>query len=384
PLPDEAFLAAGALGPGRGARAGDAVVAADLALSQALAYARDLRSLYEVTREREQEIERAHDKLRVAYQQSLAYAVDLKKTHRRLQSSILQSLLGLANALEAKDEYTRGHSDRVATLARRLALAVGLGAREAVTIAHSGLLHDLGKIAVPERILRKPGVLTEEELAIMRRHPLTGAQIVAPLEFFADGALIVRHHHERQDGSGYPDGLAGEAIPIGARIVAIADVYDALTSERPYRGASTHDEAHEQMLAEAARTLDGRIFGVFFGKVRDAPPDPATRDCPRSAGVWGGGPAAPRGGAHGSRRRRGSSRSRLGRQRARTRPRLRERCRACGILVRGVDSGAWRTWALAGACDSGQRRARDRVARRLLLSCGSRLVPVHPAHPGTG
>jgi len=253
-------------------------VAADLALSQALAYARDLRSLYEVTREREQEIERAHDKLRVAYQQSLAYAVDLKKTHQRLQSSILQSLLGLANALEAKDEYTRGHSDRVATLARRLALAVGLGAREAVTIAHSGLLHDLGKIAVPERILRKPGALTEEELAIMRRHPLTGAQIVAPLEFFADGALIVRHHHERQDGSGYPDGLAGEAIPIGARIVAIADVYDALTSERPYRSASTHDEAHEQMLAEADRTLDGRLLGVFFDKVLDAPPDPATRD----------------------------------------------------------------------------------------------------------
>ena len=244
-------------------------MAADVALSQALAYARDLRNLYEVTRAREQEVERARDKLRAAYQQSLTYAVDLKKTHRKLQSSILQSLLGLA---------TRGHSERVATLARRLALAAGLGARESVTIAHAGLLHDLGKIAVPERILRKAGPLTDEEWQVMRRHPITGAQIVAPLEFFADGALIVRHHHERQDGSGYPDGLAGETIPMGSRIVAIADVYDALTSDRPYRRALDHRAAHERMAAEADHTLDGRLLAIFFDKVIDAAPCPSTRD----------------------------------------------------------------------------------------------------------
>jgi len=253
-------------------------VAADVALSQALAYARDLRNLYEVTRAREQEIVRARDKLRAAYQQSLTYAVDLKKTHRRLQSSILQSLLGLANALEAKDEYTRGHSDRVAALGSRLALAVGLGSREAATIAQSGLLHDLGKIGVPERILRKPGPLTDEEWMVMRRHPLTGAQIVAPLEFFADGALIVRHHHERQDGSGYPDGLSGEVIPIGARIVAIADVYDALTSERPYRRALSHAEARDRMASEADCTLDGRLMKSVLEKVVDAPPGSTARD----------------------------------------------------------------------------------------------------------
>jgi HD-GYP domain-containing protein (c-di-GMP phosphodiesterase class II) len=249
-------------------------MAADVALSQALAYARDLKNLYEVTREREREIVRAHDKLRAAYQQSLVYAVDLKKTHRRLQSSILQSLLGLANALEAKDEYTRGHSERVAGLARQLALARGLGAREAATIAHAGLLHDLGKIAVPERILRKPGPLTDEEWAVMRRHPLTGAHIVAPLEFFADGALVVRHHHERHDGSGYPDGLAGEIIPIGARIVAVADVYDALTSERPYRPALRCREARERLRWEADRTLDGELVEIFLSQVMNAPPDP--------------------------------------------------------------------------------------------------------------
>jgi putative two-component system response regulator len=177
-----------------------------------------------------------------------------------------------------KDEYTRGHSERVATLARRLALAAGLGARESVTIAHSGLLHDLGKIAVSERILRKAGPLTDEEWQVMRRHPITGAQIVAPLEFFADGALIVRHHHERQDGSGYPDGLAGETIPMGSRIVAIADVYDALTSDRPYRRAFDHRAAHERMAAEADHTLDGRLLAIFFDKVIDAAPGPSTRD----------------------------------------------------------------------------------------------------------
>jgi len=252
-------------------------VAADVALSQALAYARDLKNLYEVARGREEEAVRAHDKLRAAYQQSLVYAVDLKKTHRRLQRSILQSLLGLANALEAKDEYTRGHSDRVAALARRLALEAGVTVRQADVIAQSGLLHDLGKIGVPEHVLRKPGPLSEEEWAVMRRHPVTGSQIVAPLEFFADGALIVRHHHEREDGSGYPDGLAGETIPFGARVVAVADVYDALTSERPYRRALTHDEALERLAAEAGRTLDARLTRLFTDTVAHAHSDEPVR-----------------------------------------------------------------------------------------------------------
>ena len=253
-------------------------MAANVALSQALAYARDLKNLYEVARAREDETVRAHDKLRAAYQQSLAYAVDLKKTHRRLQRSIFQSLLGLANALEAKDEYTRGHSDRVAALARRLALEAGLTARQAEVIAQSGLLHDLGKIGVPEHILRKPGPLSEEEWAVMRRHPVTGSQIVAPLEFFADGALIVRHHHERADGSGYPDGLSGETIPLGARVVAVADVYDALTSDRPYRRGLTHAAALERLAAESGSTLDSRLTRLFIDMVADAPPDRAVSD----------------------------------------------------------------------------------------------------------
>jgi HD-GYP domain-containing protein (c-di-GMP phosphodiesterase class II) len=248
-------------------------MAGEVGLSQALSYARDLKSLYETSRARERELEQTQERLRAAYQQSLQYAIDLRKTYRRLEQSSFQSLLGLANALEAKDEYTRGHSERVAALARRIALAAGLARGAADTIAQAGLVHDLGKIGIPEGVLRKPGPLSEEEWAVIRRHPLVGAQIVAPLEFFADGAVIVRHHHERHDGSGYPDGLRGELIPLGARIVAVADVYDALTSDRPYRPRLARAAAVRRLEAEAGQTLDGRLTGLCIRLTDDAAPE---------------------------------------------------------------------------------------------------------------
>ena len=245
-------------------------MAGSVALSQALSYARDLKSLYETSRARERELERAQERLRLAYAQSRQYAVDLRKTYRRLQHAIFQSLLGLANALEAKDAYTRGHSERVAALARRVALAVGLAPAEADIIAQAGLLHDLGKIGIPEQVLRKSGPLSAEEWTVMRQHPIVGAQIVAPLEFFADGAIIVRHHHERHDGSGYPDGLRGELIPLGSRIVAVADVYDALTSDRPYRPRLSREETVRQLRAEAGRTLDAHLTTLCIQASDDA------------------------------------------------------------------------------------------------------------------
>lgn len=140
-------------------------------------------------------------------------------------------------------------------------------------IAQAGLLHDLGKIGIPESVLLKSGPLTAEEWELMRAHPVVGARIVAPLEFFAEGALIIRHHHERQDGSGYPAGLAGEAIPLGARIVAVADVYDALTSDRPYRPSLEHREALRWIEAAAERLLDAGIVSAFFGLVAGGRPD---------------------------------------------------------------------------------------------------------------
>jgi putative nucleotidyltransferase with HDIG domain len=249
-------------------------MASHVVLSQALSYARDLKCAYEASRARERELVQARDRLQRGYQQSLQYAVDLKKTYSRLQRAIFQSLLGLANALEAKDDYTRGHSTRVAELSRRMALRIGVASDAAQTIVHAALLHDLGKIGVPEHILRKAGPLSAQEREVMRRHPLTGAQIVAPLEFFDDGAIIVRHHHERLDGSGYPDGLAGEAIPLGARIVAVADVYDALVSDRPYRSRVSPGMAVAQLREEAGRTLDASLVALFIEIAQDVPSGP--------------------------------------------------------------------------------------------------------------
>lgn len=250
-------------------------MAADVALSQALAYARDLKAVCEVWQERERELKHVNARLRASHRQSLRYAADLKKTYWRMERTFLNSLLALANALEARDVYTRGHSDRVATTAHGLALAAGLGAPAAETVAQAGRLHDLGKIGVPERVLAKSGPLSDEEWAVMRLHPLTGAQILAPLEFFGDGMLIVRHHHERIDGSGYPDGLRGAAIPLGSRIVAVADVYDALTSDRAYRRRLSHATALERLHCEAGQTLDGELVALFADTYPDGPPDRA-------------------------------------------------------------------------------------------------------------
>ena len=250
-------------------------MAADVALSQALAYARDLKAVCEVWQERERELKHVNARLRASHRQSLRYAADLKKTYWRMERAFLNSLLALANALEARDAYTRGHSDRVAVTARGLALASGLTSPAAETVAQAGRLHDLGKIGVPETVLGKCGPLTDEEWAVMRLHPLTGAQILAPLEFFGDGMLIVRHHHERFDGSGYPDGLRGAAIPLGARIVAVADVYDALTSDRAYRRRLSHPLALERLRGEAGRTLDGELVVRFVETYPDGPPDRA-------------------------------------------------------------------------------------------------------------
>ncbi len=207
----------------------------------------------------------AYRRLNAAYQQALRYAEDVRGLYQQLQRGIYQSLLGLANALEAKDVYTRGHSERVGAASRRLATVLGLAPAEVETVARAGLLHDIGKIGIPESVLRKPGPLTTEEWALMRRHPVIGAQIVAPFEFFTAGAVVIRHHHERLDGSGYPEGLAGTAIPLGARIVAVADVYDALTSDRPYRPAMSVTDALAHLEAEAARSLDQEIVGAFVG-----------------------------------------------------------------------------------------------------------------------
>lgn len=144
-------------------------------------------------------------------------------------------LFSLAQALEAKDFYTRGHSERVADLAVRLSEVLGFSEKDEENMRRGGLLHDIGKIGIKESILLKPGKLTEEEMAHIRSHPARGYDICSPLKTLEPCLPIIRSHHERYDGDGYPDGLKGENIPLKARITAVADAFDAMTTDRPYR-----------------------------------------------------------------------------------------------------------------------------------------------------
>ena len=164
--------------------------------------------------------------------------------------------------LEARDPYTHGHSRRVARHSDRIARELGLPAEQVAKIRAAALVHDIGKINVPRPILTKPGRLTEEEFALVKRHPGDGAEMVAAL---GDSELtaIVRSHHERIDGTGYPDALAGADIPIGARIIAVADTFDAITSTRPYRDPRTHKQALDVLGGEAGSQLDAAAVAAF-------------------------------------------------------------------------------------------------------------------------
>ncbi len=147
----------------------------------------------------------------------------------------------LARTVEAKSPYTLGHSERVAQYALTLARAVALNDRQLEVMRKGALLHDIGKISVPDRILDKPGPLTPEEYDVVKEHAATGAHIVEPLHSVRDAVPLIRWHHERLDGRGYPDGLAGDAIPLSVRILSVADVYDSLSSDRPYRASIPHE-----------------------------------------------------------------------------------------------------------------------------------------------
>lgn len=173
-------------------------------------------------------------------------------------------LFALARSIESKDPYTEHHCDRLATYAATLGEALGLPKEELTALRRAGVVHDIGKVAVPDAILLKPGRLTDEEWKIMRQHPVVGERICAPLKSFRLVLPIIRHHHEKLNGSGYPDGLRGEQIPITARVLQIVDVYDALTTARPYKRVLSVDEALETMDEEVARGWwDQGIFDAF-------------------------------------------------------------------------------------------------------------------------
>jgi putative nucleotidyltransferase with HDIG domain len=189
--------------------------------------------------------------------------VNLNVTLERLYVNYRSTLRALAAALEARDVETRGHSERVVAYCMRLGKQLGLTGREIIALEHGALLHDIGKIGVPDAILLKRGALTEDEWKHMRRHVDYGAQILHGIEFLEGASKIVAQHHERYDGSGYPTGLSGDLITQGARIFAVADAVDAITSDRPYRASRPFDAAADELYRCSGTHFDPVIVRAF-------------------------------------------------------------------------------------------------------------------------
>jgi diguanylate cyclase (GGDEF)-like protein len=180
-----------------------------------------------------------------------------------LENAFMETIEVLANALEAKDEYTHGHARMVAEMAMSVGAEMGIGGEELHTLELAGLFHDIGKIGVPSEIITKPAPLTEEEMELMKQHPEIGERILAPVAFLQALRPIIAACHERWDGKGYPSGMAGEDVPLAARIIFVCDAFHAMTSDRPYRAAMPHDEAIRRLLEAAGTQFDPEIVRVF-------------------------------------------------------------------------------------------------------------------------
>jgi putative nucleotidyltransferase with HDIG domain len=209
----------------------------------------------------EQRRQAAHKELQLE-----RYASDLRETFKaeraraeQLRTSYVDTVRALTNAVEARDAYTGKHAERVAAYGLELATRIDPDLAAEQEIEFGFLLHDIGKVAIPDGILHKPEPLSEEERRLMRRHPVIGWEILRGIPFLEQAGQIVRSHHECYDGGGYPDGLAGEDIPLAARIFAVADALDAITTDRPYRPAAALSEARESITRGAGAQFDPRV-----------------------------------------------------------------------------------------------------------------------------
>jgi response regulator RpfG family c-di-GMP phosphodiesterase len=199
----------------------------------------------------------------LGYAQTTALALQRILLRENLESNLIDTISSFVNALESKDLYLKGHSARVSLYAGEIATTMGLAPLQVFVTRRAGILHDLGKLVILDSILHKPGRLTKEEYALITRHPLVAYKILKPLRFLAQEADAIKYHHERFDGKGYPDGLKGEEIPLPARVVTVADSFDAMTSTRPYRSALPHDVAMAEILRGKNAQFDPRVIDAF-------------------------------------------------------------------------------------------------------------------------
>ncbi|MEX2252715.1 MAG: HD domain-containing phosphohydrolase [Thermoleophilaceae bacterium] len=225
------------------------------------------------------EVERLRRQLREENREATAkeeqlerYAADLRETFKQerartqeLEASYMDTVRALTNAVEARDAYTGRHAERVAAYGLELAGRVDGALLEDPQTEFGFLLHDIGKVAIPDAILHKPEPLSRDERELMHSHPVVGAEIVSGIEFLSGAVAVVRNHHEHWDGSGYPDGLAGEDIPLAARVFSVVDAFDAITTDRPYRARSSLATGREIIVRESGRQFDPRVVEAFGG-----------------------------------------------------------------------------------------------------------------------
>ncbi|HXF48948.1 MAG TPA: HD domain-containing phosphohydrolase [Verrucomicrobiae bacterium] len=192
-----------------------------------------------------------------------ATAIDSARLYEELESAYFDTINVLANSIEARDRYTRRHTDRVRYLTEMLAVQLGFSGEKLKEVRMGGILHDVGKISVPDHVLNKPGPLTKEEFAIMKKHPETGKKMLEGIEFLRPALPYVLYHHEQYDGSGYPYGLKGEEIPFEGRLLAVADTFDAIISDRPYRKGAPFEKALDELVKFSGRQFDPSVVNAF-------------------------------------------------------------------------------------------------------------------------
>ena len=211
----------------------------------------------------EEELELYHRHLEELTQERTA---KLHEAYRFLKRAHLDSVKILTGTIDAKDPYTRGHSDRVSRMSVKVGERFGLDEKEIEALEYGALLHDIGKIGIKDEILQKTGPLSLEDYQHVKEHPLIAVKILEGVDFFVDKIPMIRHHHEHFDGTGYPDGLAGEVIPLGARIISVADAFDAMTSERPHRRALLLEGALMELEKYKGKQFDSKVLEIFLNE----------------------------------------------------------------------------------------------------------------------